>query len=300
MSIDRSESSVLPVAKPALQRRLAHILRLEVTGLTVAPFESSSREAPWRIDVHTPGHTHRVVARFGESCSANEATALQAMRSLEVPTPQLLHWDPRDPELKTALFVSSHVGGAGLLQAMKDHEPWAEELYIDTACTLQGISCNDLSMDAASAFRVNESADDVLESAYSMFATRDRLVERAYRRLKGTKPMLPTPEFSNGDLWPENLRVCGRRLVGVIDWQHAGFSDPFFEFLLPFFLVPEVRGRGLEERYCARKGLDPALLHWYHGLEFFDSLRWVLKTGKPYEMHTAESLRSDLASWLAS
>ena len=35
-----------------------------------------------------------------------------------------------------------------------------------------------------------------------------------------------------------------------------------------------------------------------HGLEFFDSLRWVLKLGKPYEVHTAESLQRDLEQWL--
>ena len=91
-----------------------------------------------------------------------------------------------------------------------------------------------------------------------------------------------------------------RALVGVIDWQHAGFSDPLFEFLLPLFLVPELRDLGIEERFCVRKGLPPNILHWYHGSEFFDSLRWVLNVGKPYEMHTAESLRMDLERWLAA
>lgn len=300
MSADPSEPLTLPVAKIALQHRLAHVLQLEVTGLDAMPFEASSREAPWRMDIHTPGDSHRVVVRFGDSCSSNEVNALQVVDSLELPTPRLLHWAPWDPELKTALFISSYVGGVGLLQAMKDHEPWAEDLYIDTACALQAISTMSLPEGAASTLRVDESAEEVLEAAYRMFAERDTLIERVYRRLKATKPPLPSPEFSNGDLWPENLRVQDRRLMGVIDWQHAGFSDPFFEFLLPFFLVPELRGRGLEERYCERKGFDPGLLHWYHGLEFFDSLRWVLKTGKPYEMHTAETLRRDLASWLAS
>ena len=77
------------------------------------------------------------------------------------------------------------------------------------------------------------------------------------RRIDGSSrrgPDLPEIHFSNGDLWPENLLVRDRRLVAVIDWQHAGFSDPIFEFLLPFFLVPELRGRGIEERYCERMG----------------------------------------------
>ena len=58
------------------------------------------------------------------------------------------------------------------------------------------------------------------------------------------------------------------------------------------------RGRGTEEAYCRRMGLDPAILAWYQGLEFLDSLRWVLKLGKPYEIHTAESLQRDLQRWL--
>jgi hypothetical protein len=45
-------------------------------------------------------------------------------------------------------------------------------------------------------------------------------------------------------------------------------------------------------------GFDPAALAGHHGLEFFDSLRWVLKLGQPYEIRTAESLQRDLAQWL--
>jgi aminoglycoside phosphotransferase (APT) family kinase protein len=58
------------------------------------------------------------------------------------------------------------------------------------------------------------------------------------------------------------------------------FSDPLYEFLLSFFVLPELRRRGLEERYCRRMGIDSSTLHWYHGLESFDSLRWVMVTGE--------------------
>ncbi len=145
-----------------------------------------------------------------------------------------------------------------------------------------------------------ESARDVLDAAYRRFRDPTPLQNAAYRRLIDTQPALPGTAFSNGDLWPDNLLVKGHRLAGVIDWQHAGWSDPIFEFLLPFFLVTELRNRGVEERYCQRKGYDPDLLHWYHGLEYFDSLSFVLNTGEPYEMHTADTLNADLASWITS
>ena len=125
-------------------------------------------------------------------------------------------------------------------------------------------------------------------------------VHLLYRRLKEDMPPLPAPRFSNGDLWLDNLIVRERELAGVIDFENAGFSDPIYEFLLSFFVRPELRGRGIEERYCQRMGLDPALLPWYHGLEFFDSWRWVRVTGEPYEQHTDQSLQADLARWLGS
>jgi aminoglycoside phosphotransferase (APT) family kinase protein len=123
---------------------------------------------------------------------------------------------------------------------------------------------------------------------------------RCEQYLSHSLPLLPEPRFSNGDLWPDNLIVHDGRLVGVIDWALAGFSDPIFEFLLPFFLRPQLRGRGIEARYCQRMGFDPGLLSWYHGLEFFDSWRWVRLTGQPYERHTDDSLHADLARWLSS
>jgi hypothetical protein len=45
-------------------------------------------------------------------------------------------------------------------------------------------------------------------------------------------------------------------------------------------------------------GFDPDLLHWYHGLEYFDTWHWVLKLGQPFEQHTAGSLEADLRRWL--
>ena len=61
---------------------------------------------------------------------------------------------------------------------------------------------------------------------------------------------------------------------------------------------PELRNLGIEERFARAKGFDPAILDWYHGVEFFDSLSIVTKLGQPYEIHTEESLTRDLETWL--
>ncbi|MBN1535692.1 MAG: phosphotransferase [Anaerolineales bacterium] len=102
----------------------------------------------------------------------------------------------------------------------------------------------------------------------------------------------------NGNLWLDNSIVRDGRLAGVIDFQNASFSNPLFEFLLSFFGVPDLQGWGIEHRYCQRIGVDPAILHWYHGLEYFDTLRWVLFTGESFVQHTAENLQLNLKKWL--
>ena len=292
-------SSRLPVSEERLARVVAVALGLEVDGLSATPLGTSSRETPWRVELVGPGEPKTLLVRFGDSCSANEVTALRAMECHSLPTPTVLHWDPEGAAFGTSLFASTFIEGAPLLEAMKANEPWADRLYLDTVCAVQAITADDLPAGSTEAMQGSESALDVLEAAYAMLERPNALADDAYARLKETWPGPPGDRFSNGDLWPENLLVRGHRLVGIIDWQHAGFTDPIFEFLLPFFLVPELRGRGTEEAYCRRMGFDPKVLHWYHGLEFFDSLRWVLKTGEPYEIHTAESLRADLTRWLA-
>ena len=109
---------------------------------------------------------------------------------------------------------------------------------------------------------------------------------------------MPPVRFSNGDLWLENFIVKDQKLAGVIDFPNATFSDPIFEFLLTFFVSSELQGRGIEERFCRKLGYDFSILHWYHGLEYFDTWRWVLKTGEDFVHHTAESLEIDIRKWL--
>jgi len=293
-----TDKHVLPVSESALAQALGEALGIRVCGLKAAALGASSRETPWRVDLDTTTGRRTLLVRFGRSCSANEVTALEAMRNHPLPTPEVLHWDPDGEALGTALFVSAFIEGEPLLDAMKANEPWADSLYIGTVCAVQAITANDLPPGSIQAMEGHETALEVLEVAHARFEHPDELVESAYRRLESTVPNPHGERFSNGDLWPENLLVQDRRIVGIIDWQHAGFTDPLFEFLLPFFLVPELRGRGTEETYCRRMGINPAVLHWYHGLEFFDSLAWVLKLNEPYGIHTAESLTRDLETWL--
>jgi aminoglycoside phosphotransferase (APT) family kinase protein len=280
------------------EQYLGRHLGSQVRLLRAERLQKSTRDAPWRLDVDLDGTARSYVLRLDSRNIKHEVEVLRAIEPLPIPAPRAYGWDPEGRALGMACFFYDFVEGESLLGPMLTGEPWAEELYIDTVCALQSVSRDQL-LAAADLFEDSESAADVLEDAYAYFqANPDPLADAAYTRLKETLPALPEPRFSNGDLWPDNLIVRDGRLAGIIDWTWAGFSDPIFEFLLPFFLRPELRGRGIEVRYCQRMGFDPELLPWYHGLELFDSWRWVLRTGQPYEQHTAESLPADLARWL--
>lgn len=190
------------------------------------------------------------------------------------------------------------IEGESLLEPMLAGERWVEELYIDTVCALQEVSREQLSV-VEDRLLGEETAEGFLETAYSYFKTDAHpLAEAIYANLKKTMPEFPGVRFSNGDLWLDNFITRDEQLAGVIDFENAGFSDPIYEFLLPFFVSPGLRGRGIEERYCERMGFDAGLLRWYRGLELFDTWHWVEATGKPFEHYTSEYLQMAMESWL--
>ncbi len=278
---------------------LGRTLGGEVRLVGARALEKSTREAPWRLDVEVDGQARAYVLRLASRRIEHEYQVMRGIEPLPIPTPRAYGWDPGGEALGLPCFFYGFIEGESLLPPVLAGEAWAEDLYVDTVCALQSVTREQLGP-VAEQLGKGETAVDVLEDAYAYFQRDDPqpLAEAAYARLRDTLPVLPQPRFGNGDLWPDNLIVRDGRLAGVIDWALAGFSDPIFEFLLPFFLRPSLRGRGLEARYCRRMGFDPGLLPWYHGLEFFDSWRWVRKLGEPYEQHTGESLAADLAWWL--
>jgi aminoglycoside phosphotransferase (APT) family kinase protein len=284
--------------KSRCEAYLSHALGSRVRIVSAAQLEKSTRDAPWRLNVEVDGLPTVYVLRLESRRIEHEYEVLRAMELVPIPTPRVYGWDPEGEALGVPCFFSDFVEGESLLGYLLAGERWAVEVYIDTACALQSVTWEQLSS-IAHRLGSGETAADVLEAAHGYFeANRHSLADAVYAKLKDTMPPLPEVRFSNGDLWPDNIIVRGRQLAGVIDFANAGFSDPVYEFLLPFFLRPELRGRGIEERYCRRMGFDPGTLSWYHGLEYFDVWHWVLLKGEPFEQHTAASLPAALTSWL--
>ena len=277
---------------------LSRELNSRVRFVHAEPLTKSTRDAPWRLDVEVDGVARSYVLRLDSRRGEHEYAVLRAMQSISVPTPRVYGWDPEGEALGVPCFISDFVEGESLLKPMLAGEPWAEALYTDTVCALQAVT-RDLLSAVGHRFSDGETGTDFLETAYEYFkANPHPLADAAYRKLKDTMPTLPAARFSNGDLWLDNLIVRDQQLVGVIDFENAGFSDPIYEFLLSFFVSPELRGRGIEERYCQRMGFDPETLPWYHSLEYFDTWHWVMATGHPFVYHTADSLAAALERWL--
>jgi aminoglycoside phosphotransferase (APT) family kinase protein len=226
-----------------------------------------------------------------------EYQVLKAMEDIPIPTPKVYGLDAEGENFGEPCFFMELIEGESLLTHLLAGESWAGDLYIATADQLHSVSLEDLG--GVADLLEAESIEDVLDSAYAyLHNLDDPVAEQAYQRLKQSVPKSPKLCFSNGDLYPDNMLVKNKTLVGVIDFANASVSDPLFEFLLTFFCHPELRGRGIEERFCEIKGINPDVLSWYHGLEFFDTWRWVSKYGEPFVGYDETKLRAALEGWL--
>jgi aminoglycoside phosphotransferase (APT) family kinase protein len=276
---------------------LSRFLGAPVKLIGATQLTQSSRAAPWRLDVAINGLEKAYVLQLDARGLEYEYRVLKAMEATPIPTPHPYGLDLHGEALGVPCFFSEFIEGESLLAPMLAGETWAEAIYLDAVCALQALTATELG--EAAQHIEQETAEDVLEDAYAHFqANPHPLAEAMYRTLKSAAPAFPAPRFSNGDLWLDNFLVQDQKLAAVIDFQGAAFSDPIYEFLLSFFVAPALRRRGIEERYCQHIGVDPAILHWYHGLEFFDIWRWVLRTGKDFVGHTAESLETKIQRWL--
>ncbi len=259
----------------------------------------STREAPWRFDLLVGDEPRSFVFRMHSRTSAREYKVLEVLQNVEVPTPGVYGLDKKGKTFGQPCYFMDFIEGETLLKPLLAGEAWAEDLYIDSAIRL--LSLPEEVLENLPAWVDRSSAEDLLDHAYQKLKPFNDLVARkVYQELKLELPPLPQLRFSNGDLYPDNFIAREGKLVGVIDFANASFGDPLFEFLLPLFIHRELRGRGLEERFCARLGIEPVGLEWYHVLEYYDLWGFLAGTKDDFVGHTAESIRETLAAWLKS
>ena len=250
-----------------------------------------------RFDLLVDSSQISFVLRVDKRTSAREYKILKAVESLPIPVPRVYGLDKKGKALGVPCFFMDFIEGDTLLKPMLDGKPWADDLYIECALRIQLVV--EEKMGELPQWLERETAEDVLDKAYKKLKSTDDLVaRRVYQELKMSVPLQPEVRFSNGDLYPDNFIIKDRQLVAVIDFANAAFSDPLYEFLLPFFIHPELRGRGIEERYCARMGIDPGVLPWYHALEFYDLWGWLEGNEETFAGYNAGQIREVMAGWL--
>jgi hypothetical protein len=44
--------------------------------------------------------------------------------------------------------------------------------------------------------------------------------------------------------------------------------------------------------------VDPAVLPWYRGFEYFDLLPWLVRTGNSFVHHTRANVEANLKQWI--
>lgn len=276
---------------------LSRALGSPVKLVRATQLTQSTRLAPWRLDVSINGIERAYVLQLDARGIEYEYQILKALEAITLPTPCAYGIDLKGEALGTACFLSDFIAGESLLNPMLAGEPWAETVYLDAVCALQTVTRADL---GEMAHKMNqETASEVLENAYAYLKDHPHpLASAMYQKLKASQPDFPPLRFSNGDLWLDNFIVQDKKLAGIIDFQNAAFSDPIFEFLLSFFVSPELQGRGIEKRYCQRIGADPTILRWYRGLEFLNAWCWTSMTGKNFVHHTRESLAANIKNYL--
>lgn len=268
----------------------------QVEILNAAALDESTRAAPWRFDLLLDGKPHSVVLRLDARTSEKEYQILEAVSRFPIPTPAVYGLDREGETLGEPCFFMDFIEGEPLLDGLLAGEGWAEDLYIDAVVSL--ISPPEELLAVLPEWLEHESASDVLEAARQKLKRQsDDLAERVYHRLHASMPDLPPVQFSNGDLYPANFLVKDKELVAVIDFANASYSDPVFEFLLAFFIHPELCGRGIEERFCRLVGVDPTVLPWYHVLEFYDLWGYLAGTEDTFAGYDAENIRKILAKW---
>jgi aminoglycoside phosphotransferase (APT) family kinase protein len=288
-----------------VEQYLSKHLICQVDLIQAEELIQSSRQAPWRLDIRANGVLRSFVLQLDPHSMEHEYLVLKAMENITIPTPAVYGLDLQGKALGIPCFFSDFIEGHSLLGPVLAGDSWAEDLYIEVVCKLQAVTEEQLGDLAPTLER--ETVKDVLEGAYAFLKDQSiPIAETTYQVLKSNIPIFPQVCFSNGDLWLDNFIVNDHMIAAVIDFANACYSDPLYEFLLSFFVSLEIQGRGIEERYCQKIGVDPAVLHWYHGsvlhwyhgLEYFDTLRWVLITGQDFVHHSTQSLQESLRKWL--
>lgn len=294
------------------EKYLSDSLGRPVRLVEANPMREGFRNRLWRVDISRMGSLTTVILRT-ERCRREqivdeayphdiplEFETLKQLRRISLPVPEVWGLDDSGVILGAPCFLMEFIQGVTVRDALGSGDGGAEDIFLEAVCCLQAVTRQQLGP-VAGKLGQGSTARDTLTWITDGFAryTDDPLVSQVHDLLWQNMPVLLEPRFGNGDLTPSNMLVRDGKLVGLVDFEFAGFFDPMMEFLAPFGWSPELRNRRLEERFRTRCGLDIEILDWYRAATVFGWWLGILADPEAdYAGYSISSCRRQLQIWI--
>jgi len=294
------------------QEYLSDSFDKDVKLVGAAPMPGGFRNRLWRLDIAGMGSITVVVLRTQRASREPlvdevyphniglEFETLQVVRCIGLLVPEVWGLDEAGTRVGIPCFLMEFIQGVDLGETLRSGDHDSDELFLDAVCAMQAVTRDQLGPLADKFGRGSTARDSLtwIAEGFSRY-TDDPLVSQVHHVLRQNMPTPLEPRFGNGDLSPSNILVRNGKIVGLIDFEFAGFFDPMLEFLAPFGWSLELRNRGLEERFCTRSGFEVELLQWYRAATLFGW--WLGMLADPnadYLGYSVASCRSQLKMWI--
>ncbi len=204
-----------------------------------------------------------------------EYAAMERLSFLDT-VPNIVTGDPRIPELSAPVLIYEKLPGSPAEPSSMTREDL--DALLETWIAVHGLSDPGDSPLARQAGPVRpvdclRYIDETIHATALTAAMEDPSFRHAMERLRDLRRCMAMmelrsalwadslPSLCHGDCRPANLVRMGCGRIGLVDWEHAGIMDPFYE-VAGFFWHPESAGLetsvrdGALESYCERSN-DP-------------------------------------------
>ena len=204
-----------------------------------------------------------------------EYAAMERLSFLDT-VPNAVTGDPRVPELSAPVLIYEKLPGSPVEPGSMTREDL--DVILETWIAVHGLSepgDSPLGRHAGPVRPVDclRYIDETIHATALTAAMEDPSFRHAMERLRDLRRCLAMmdprsalwedfrPSLCHGDCRPANVLRTSHGRIGLVDWEHAGFMDPFYE-VAGFFWHPESVGLetsvrdGALESYCERSN-DP-------------------------------------------
>jgi aminoglycoside phosphotransferase (APT) family kinase protein len=255
----------------------------------------------WFVRVAVDGGTpQEAVLRLPSAASGARAIvrqrrALQAVEGTRVPAPKLLWFDDdADTPFGRPFILMTRVAGTvpvGWSEVGAVERAALAEQAIDTLVDLHALDATPLEPPVAP----EEDLARVTRSLERVGPLPDA-VRAALAWLGARVPPAGDVAIVHGDFRMGNLVVDGGRIVGVLDWEHAGSGDPLVDLdwcFIPVWDPPGLDETPLVERYRRASGreVDPERMRWRRVLGYVRLAYFALSGTRAFDDRRSDDLR---------